>query len=194
MVAFFQVSCLPDLPFSFLLYFTSAFFRKCTVTAPTPLQISPPPFQRYLKKVPLFFILTLLHGPFRHQHKCRLQSLYYGLCPSPLPQFSSPHWDPGHGMFLCLISCSGQCETLISITPCYLSKQKPSLELQGSALHSLASLPCCAASEFSFVTQSCIHWGYRPTWCVMTFHWPLLSCIQPLPSVPHWAWVVRSLA
>lgn len=34
---------------------------------------------------------------------------------------------------------------------------------------------------------------YSFTWCVMTFHWPLLSCIQPLPSVSRWAWVVISL-
>lgn len=59
--------------------------------------------------------------------------------------------------------------------------------------HCLAVLPRCAASKFSFVTQSFIHWGYEPTWGVITFHWPLLGCTQPLPSVSHWAWVVISL-
>lgn len=69
-------------------------------------------------------------------------------------------------------SCSGQHETLISIASFYLPKQTPSLELQGNALCSLASLPCCAASKFSCVTQSSIHWGYRPMGCVVTFDWP----------------------
>lgn len=156
-MAFFQISCLPDVHFSFLLDFTFASFSKCTVTASPLLQISLPPFQWCLKKVPPLFIFILLLGHFSHEHKRRLQSM--GSVSSPLPQSSSPHWDPGCGILLCPTSCSGQSETLISIAPWYLSKQTPSLELQGNALRSLASLPCCAASKFSFVTQSFIHWG-----------------------------------
>lgn len=115
-----------------------------------------------------------------------------GSVPSPPPQFSSPQWDPGHGIFLCPTSCSGQCETLISIPPCYLSKQTlfPGAARQCPTLLGSTALLCCL--EVLLVTQSCMHWGYRPTQCVITFHWPLLSCIQALPSVSHWEWVVIS--
>lgn len=142
--------------------FSIGSFRKCTVTAPSPLQVPLTTFHCFPSS-PCCSVTSATSGN-AGCHVCARGSL--------LAQLPSPHWGPGHDILLWL-ACSWHCETLISTT---LS----SLELQGSAVCIVASLPCSAASKFSFVNQSFICWDYCPSWWVTAFYCPLLSCIQPL--------------
>lgn len=134
----------------------------------------------------------LAHGHFSHQHKCWLQSLHYRLCPfstTPVLLSTVRSW-PWHISVPNLL--------LWAVWDPYL--HPPLLPVQANTFPGAArqcptllgptALLCCL--EVLLVTQSCMHWGYRPTQCVITFHWPLLSCIQALPSVSHWEWVVIS--
>lgn len=90
--------------------------------------------------------------------------------PSSLPQTSSPHWDPGHDISLWVTSCSGQHEILMSIIPCYISKQTPSC------------LPWSWRAMPYALWHHCLY-SPAPSKFSLAFHCPLLSCIQPLSSV-----------
>lgn len=114
--------------------FSIGSFRKCTVTAPSPLQVPLTTFHCFPSS-PCCSVTSATSGN-AGCHVCARGSL--------LAQLPSPHWGPGHDILLWL-ACSWHCETLISTTLSSLSKQTPSCLPWSCRAVLYASWPHCPA-------------------------------------------------